>query len=119
MRGTRSLAASTLLFYRFIPAQIDHGSQYLFDQFQNQTKFWVIAPSFAFVSHPQTNWVVARFFRTPKEQAVYGRVFRNAEEVRETVADFAEKYNRSWRLERLSYVSPIEFRESYLTREAA
>ena len=33
--------------------------------------------------------------------------------------NFIETYNRSWWLERLSYMSPIEFRESYLTRVAA
>ncbi|MBW1712168.1 MAG: IS3 family transposase, partial [Deltaproteobacteria bacterium] len=54
-----------------------------------------------------------------KEQAIYGRIFKNAEEVRQAVADFVETYNRSWRLEKLAYMSPAEFRESYLTKEAA
>jgi len=63
--------------------------------------------------------VAERFCRTPKEQAIYSRVFRSDEEVREAVADFVETCNRSWRLERLSCMNPIELRESCLTREAA
>ena len=104
---------------RGLQLRMDHGSQYLSDHFQNQIKSWGIAPSYAFVSQPQTNGVAERFFRTLKEQAIYGRIFKNAEEVRQAVADFVETYNRSWRLERLAYMSPSEFRESYLTREAA
>ena len=99
--------------------RMDHGSQYLSDHFQNQIKAWGIAPSYAFVSQPQTNGVAERFFRTLKEQAIYGRIFKNVEEVRLAVADFVEAYNHSWRLERLGYMSPIEFRKSYLTKEAA
>ncbi len=57
-----------------------------------------------------------RFFRALKEQTIYGRVFKNAEEVRQAVARFVESYNRSWRLERLGYRSPLEYRQAYLTR---
>jgi len=104
---------------RGLQLRMDHGSQYLSDHFQNQIKAWGIAPSYAFVSQPQTNGVAERFFRTLKEQAIYGRIFKNTEEVRQAVADFVETYNHSWRLEKLGYMSPLEFRESYLTKEAA
>ena len=104
---------------RGVQLRMDHGSQYLSDHFQNQIKCWGIAPSYAFVSQPQTNGVAERFFRTLKEQAIYGRIFKNAEDVRGAVAGFVETYNRSWRLERLAYMSPSEFRQSYLTKEAA
>ena len=104
---------------RGLELRMDHGSQYLSDHFQNQIKAWGITPSYAFVSQPQTNGVAERFFRTLKEQAIYGRIFRNAEEVRQAVADFVQTYNHFWRLEKLGYMSPVEFRESYLTKEAA
>ena len=104
---------------RGLELRMDHGSQYLSDHFQNQIKAWGITPSYAFVSQPQTNGVVERFFRTLKEQAIYGRIFKNVEEVRRAVADFVETYNHFWRLEKLGYMSPVEFRESYLTKEAA
>jgi hypothetical protein len=63
--------------------------------------------------------VAERFIRTLKEQVIYGRVFRNLQELREAVRRFVDTYNHEWRLERLSYMSPVEFRNSYLTKEAA
>jgi len=71
---------------RGLTLRLDHGSQYLADHFQNQIRYWGIAPSFAFVEEPQTNGCAERFIRTFKEQAVYGRVFRNQEDVRAAVA---------------------------------
>lgn len=104
---------------RGLKLRMDHGSQYTADDFRNQIKFWGIAPSYAFIEQPQTNGIPERFFRTLKEQAIYGRIFKNAEEVRQAVARFVESYNRSWRLERLGYMSPLEYRQAYLTRLAA
>jgi putative transposase len=104
---------------RGLALRMDHGSQYLSDHFQNQLKHWGINPSFAFIEQPQTNGVAERFFRTLKEQVIYGRIFRNTEDVRQAVAEFVEIYNHAWRLERLGYMSPVEFRNSYLTKEAA
>ncbi len=83
---------------RGLELRMDHGSQYLSDHFQNQIKFWGIAPSFAFVSQPQTNGVVERFFRTLKEQIIYGRIFTDINQVREAVAGFIETYNNYWLL---------------------
>ncbi len=71
--------------------RMDHGTQYTADDFLNQIRFWGIAPSFAFVAEPQTNSVAERFNRTLKEQAIYGRTFRNLEEVRKTVTDFKDR----------------------------
>ena len=53
--------------------------------------------------------------RTLKEQAIYGRVFHNLAEV----AAFVERYNQCWRLEKLSYRTPLEAREEYELRQAA
>ena len=99
--------------------RMDHGSQYLSDHFQNQIKAWGIRPSYAFVSQPQTNGVVERFFRTLKEQAIYGRIFKDAEEVRLAVADFVNTYNHFWRLEKLGFMSPVKYKQLCLTKEAA
>ena len=57
--------------------------------------------------------------RTLKEQAIYGRVFHNLAEVRAVVAAFVERYNQCWRLEKLSYRTPLEAREEYELRQAA
>ena len=49
--------------------------------------------------------------RTLKEQAIHGRIFQNLAAVRAAVADFVERYNQTWRLEKLGYHTPIEARE--------
>ena len=78
-----------------------------------------IRPSFGLLKEPETNGVVERWNRTLKEQAVYGRVFQNLAEVRAAVAEFVERYNRCWRLEKLAYRTPLEAREEYELRQAA
>ena len=91
---------------RGLALRMDHGSQYLSDHFLNQVRYWGIRPSFGFVEEPETNGVVERWNRTLKEQAVYGRVFRNLADVHAAVAEFVERYNRCWRLEKLAYRTP-------------
>ena len=104
---------------RGLALRMDHGSQYLSDHFLNQLRYWGIHPSFGFVEEPETNGVVERWNRTLKEQAVYGRVFRNLAEVRAAVAEFVVRYNQCWRLEKLAYRTPLEAREEYKLRQAA
>jgi putative transposase len=69
-----------------------------------------MALSHAFPHQPETNGVCERFFRTLKEQAIFGRMFRTAAEVRAAVSDFVARYNTCWRLARLGYRSPLEYR---------
>lgn len=104
---------------RGLSLRMDNGTQYLSDHFQNQIKFWGIAPSFAFIEQPETNGVVERFFRTLKEQIIYGRVYETVEDLRVAVDKFVEIYNAEWRIERLGFLSPTEARKNYLTRLAA
>lgn len=104
---------------RGISLRMDHGNQYTSDRFRKQIKAWGFAPSFAFVEQPETNGVVERFFRTLKEQAIYGRVFKNLEEVRQAVDEFIELYNKAWLIEKNGYRSPLHAREAYFERAAA
>ena len=104
---------------RGLALRMDHGSQYLSDHFLNQLRYWGIHPSFGFLEEPETNGVAERWNRTLKEQAVYGRVFRNLADVRAAVAEFVERYNQCWRLEKLAYRTPSEAREEYKLRHAA
>ena len=104
---------------RGLALRMDHGSQYLSDHFLKQIRYWGIHPSFGFVEEPETNGVVERWNRTLKEQAIHGRIFQNLEAVRAAVADFVERYNQTWRLEKLGYQTPIEAREEYELRQAA
>lgn len=104
---------------RGLALRMDHGTQYLSDHFQNQVKFWGIAPSFAFLEQPQTNGVAERFFRTLKEQVIYGRAFRTIAEVRQAVGDFVKQYNQSWRIEKNGFVSPEQRRATLALKAAA
>jgi len=104
---------------RGLVLRMDHGTQYLSEHFQNQIKFWGIAPSFAFVAEPQTNGVTERFNRTIKEQVIYGRHYRTIEEVRTAVADFMERYNQLWLVEKLGFRSPRQAFEEYQLKMAA
>ena len=107
---------------RGLRLRIDHGTQYLADHFQNQIKYWGIAPSFAFLAEPETNGVVERFFRTLREQVLHGRTYRTLAEVKEAVGAFIERYNESWLLEKLGYQSPRQARrehEAHSTRKVA
>lgn len=104
---------------RGLSVRIDHGSQYLSNHFQKQIKAWGIAPSFAFLEQPQTNGVAERFFRTLKEQVIYGRVYVNLEEVRQAVLRFVELYNSQWLIEKNGYLSPADARRAYYESEAA
>ena len=104
---------------RGVALRMDHGSQYLSDHFLHQIRYWGIRPSFGFLEEPETNGVAERWNRTLKEQAIYGRVFQRLDDVRAAVADFVERYNQSWRLEKLGYQTPIEAREAYELRPAA
>lgn len=104
---------------RGLSLRMDHGSQYLSDHFQNQIKHWGITPSFGFIEEPETNGVAERFNRTLKEQAIYGRIFNNIEDLRVAVDKFVEEYNTIWRLEKLGYQTPTEARNNYALRPAA
>ena len=99
---------------RGLALRMDHGTQYLSDHFLNQVKFWGVKPSFAFIAEPQTNGVAERFNRTLKEQAIYGRVFRTVEDVRQAVRNFVELYNSQWRVEKNAFKSPQQLRQDWL-----
>ena len=62
------------------------------------------------------NGVAERFIRTLKEQAIYGRVFRTVAEVRTAVADFVQRYNNHWRVEKNRFVSPKQARANWLAQ---
>lgn len=95
---------------RGVELRHDHGSQYLTDYFQGQSRYHGFTPSYAFVGEPETNGVVERFNRTIKEQIIHGRTYRNRDELAAAVTTFVQTYNREWRLEKLRYKSPIEAR---------
>lgn len=104
---------------RGLSLRMDHGTQYLSDHYQNQLRFWGIAPSFAFVQEPETNGVAERFNRTLKEQVVHGRIFHNLEELRGAVGEFVRRYNDQWLVEKMGFMAPNQSREQFELRLAA
>lgn len=116
---TRHFGGVTAQVARGLSLRFDHGTQYMADHFLNQLRFWGITASPAFVAQPQTNGVAERFNRTLKEQAIHGRIFLNLEDLRIAVADFVDRYNTHWRLEKLGFLSPLEARQQAATRQVA
>ena len=104
---------------RGLALRMDNGTQYLSDHFQNQIKYWGIAPSFAFVAEPETNGVVERFNRTLKEQVIYGRQYQNIEELRIAISDFMDRYNMYWHVEKLGFKSPRQAFDEFQLKAAA
>jgi len=92
----------------------DHGSQYMSDAFQREIAFLGIEASPAFVRSPEGNGCIERFFRTLKEQLLWVETFRNAEELRQAVADWVALYNERWLIERLGHRSPAAARRELL-----
>jgi putative transposase len=91
----------------------DHGSNFMSDVFQQQIKFWGMAPSYAFVAEPETNGVIERLFRTLKEQAIHGRVFQTIDDVRDAVRAFVARYNAAWLIEKNGHRSPAQMRAAW------
>jgi putative transposase len=91
----------------------DHGSNFMSDVFQEQMKFWGVAPSYAFVAEPETNGCIERLFRTLKEQVVHGRIFRTIGDVRDAVRAFVARYNAEWLIEKNGHRSPADMRAAW------
>ena len=91
----------------------DHGSVYMSDDFQAEIQFLGMKPSPAFVRQPEGNGCIERFFRTLKEQLLWVRRFRDLEELRAAVAEFRDRYNHHWILERLNYRTPVQARRDF------
>jgi putative transposase len=76
-----------------------------------------ISPSF--VRQPECNGCVERFIRTLKEQLLWVRVFQNVEELRGALAEFRERYNQWWIVQRLGYLTPARARRQLRALGAA
>ena len=97
----------------------DHGSQYMSDDYQAEIAFLGMASSPSFVRQPECNGCIERFIRTLKEQLLWVRVFRNVEELRCALAEFRQRYNQRWIVQRLGYLTPAQARQQLLALGAA
>lgn len=91
----------------------DHGSVYMSDHFQAEIQFLGMEPSPAFVRQPEGNGCIERFFRTLKEQLLWLHRFRDLDELRAALAEFRDRYNHHWILERLHYRTPAQARRDF------
>lgn len=92
----------------------DHGSQFTSDHFQSEIAFLGMTSSPAFVRAPEGNGCIERFFRTLKEQLLWTRRFKNAEDVRLAVAEWVRVYNEQWLIERHGHRAPAAKRRELL-----
>ncbi len=97
----------------------DHGSQYTSEHFQTELKHFGVRQSLAYVSEPETNGVIERFWKTLKKQVIEGRIYQTLADLRKALTAFVALYNRSWRLEKLGGRTPDEVRQAWLSRQAA
>lgn len=91
----------------------DHGSVFMSDDFQAEVEFLGMESSPAFVRQPEGNGCIERFFRTLKEQVLWVRRFRDLDELRAALAEFRDRYNHHWIVERLAYRTPAQARRDY------
>jgi putative transposase len=73
----------------------------------------------SFVRQPECTGRDERFIRTLKEQLLWVRTFQNVEELRQALAEFRERYNQRWIVQRLGYLTPAQARQQLLARGAA
>ena len=97
----------------------DHGSQYRSDDYQAEIAFLGMESSPSFVRQPECNGCVERFIRTLKEQLLWVRTFQNVEDLRQALAEFRERYNQRWIVQRLGYLTPAQARQQLLAFGAA
>jgi transposase InsO family protein len=97
----------------------DHGSQYMSNDYQAEIAFLGMESSPSFVRQPECNGCVERFMRTLKEQLLWVKTFRSIEELRQALAEFRERYNQRWIVQRLGYLTPAQARQQFLALGAA
>jgi transposase InsO family protein len=94
--------------------RMDWGTQYTSDTFRNEIRFTGGKISHSFVGEPQCNGVAERFMRTLKEECVWLHRFVDLEHARRVIAEFIDRYNHRWIIERLGYRTPAQAREDLL-----
>lgn len=97
----------------------DNGSQFVSRVYQEELRFLGMKSSPSFVRSPEGNGCAERFIRTLKEQLLWVKVFRNAEEVRQALQEWKREYNEGWLVERWNYLSPLEAKAALRAGKAA
>lgn len=104
---------------RGVMVRLDHGSQFTARRYVADARHLGITLSYAFVGEPQCNGVIERWHRTLKEQLLWTRTWRTADEVRDAVVAFVATYNEHWLIQRNGHRSPNAVRASFRATAAA
>jgi putative transposase len=93
---------------RGISLRHDRGPQYRSGHFLGSISWLGIADDAAFLGQPETNGCAERWIRTLKEQCLWVQLHDTVEELRQAVADFVDRYNSSWLIQRHGHRTPKE-----------
>jgi hypothetical protein len=91
---------------RGLALRMDPGLQYLSNHFKNLAKLWGSTPASPSFWRPMPTKGGQAFQPNFKEQAIYGRVFRSVEDIRQAVRNFVEIYYNQWRVEKNAFKNP-------------
>jgi putative transposase len=97
----------------------DWGPQYRSAHFTGSLAWLGIADSPAFLGEPETNGCAERWIRTLKEQCLWTTLYDTTDELRQAVAGFVERYNRSWLIQRHGHRTPKEAYQAAQSTAAA
>jgi putative transposase len=97
----------------------DWGPQYRSAHFTGSLAWLGITDSPAFLGEPETNGCAERWIRTLKDQCLWVQLHDTLEELRQAVAGFVERYNRSWLIQRHGHLTPKEAYQAAQSASAA
>ena len=104
---------------RGLQIRCDWGPQYIAAAWIQEVHWLGMTISPSFVGEPQCNGVAERFMRTLKEHCLYLHQFESLEQARQIIAQFIQRYNHHWLIERLGHRTPVQARVDAHRPEAA
>ncbi len=103
---------------RGLTLRSDWGPQYTSHAFGADLAWLGIQHSPSYVGEPECNGVIERFMRTLKEQCLWRHRFVDLEEATQAIAEFIERYNREWLVEKHGHRTPRQVRADLLAEAA-
>jgi putative transposase len=108
MTGHRPLWRTGGDIARGLELRHDWGPQYRSAHFTGSLAWLGIADSPAFLGEPEANGCAERWIRTLKDQCLWVQLHDTIGELRQAVADFVDRYNSSWLIQRHGHRTPKE-----------